>query len=94
MDPTAGPSFLVHGRADTVSCLAVLPDGTLASGSIDKTIRLWNINTECTHILRGHTGPVLDLAALADGTLVSGRETRQSGCGLRAASARLPTRTG
>ncbi len=29
------------GHTDRVFCLAVLPDGTLASGSYDRTIKLW-----------------------------------------------------
>lgn len=57
-------------------CLAVLPDGTLASGSQDRTIRIWNPRTGAhLRTLRGHssrTGSVGSLSVLPDGTLASG----------------------
>ena len=52
-------------------CLAVLPDGSLASGSFDKTVKLWKDGV-CTHTLEGHTDGVLCLAVLPDGSLASG----------------------
>ena len=33
----------LRGHTDDVSCLAVLPDGSLASGSWDETVNLWNV---------------------------------------------------
>ena len=32
----------LEGHTDQVLCLAVLPDGSLASGSRDGTVKLWN----------------------------------------------------
>jgi WD40 repeat protein len=34
-----------QGHSDLVNALCVLPDGRLASGSFDHTIRLWDVNT-------------------------------------------------
>ena len=53
--------------------LAVLPDGTLASGSWDNTIKIWNTTTgDIIRTLTGHSDWVRTLAVLPDGTLASG----------------------
>jgi WD40 repeat protein len=58
-----------------VSCLAVLNDCTLASGSFDKTIRIWDLNNGCSlNVLRGHSGIVMSLALLSNGSLASSSE--------------------
>ena len=57
-----------------MACLAVLPDGILASGSWDNTVRLWREGA-CVATLTGHTGVVWRLVVLPDGTLAS-----SSGC--------------
>ena len=51
-------------------------DQHLASGSLDQTIRLWDLQTgESLQVLRGHTGGVWSLAFSPDGqTLVSGSD--------------------
>ena len=48
------------GHEDGVNCSAFSKDGTLiVSGSDDKTIRVWNVDTgECILTLKGHTGIV------------------------------------
>ena len=60
----------LRGHTRCVDNLAVLPDGTLASGSWDKTVRLWR-DGACVGTLRGHTNKVTCLAVLPDGTLAS-----------------------
>jgi WD40 repeat protein len=51
----------------------MLPDGRLASGSRDNTIRLWDLNTHTeTACLKGHTSEVTALTVLPDGRLASG----------------------
>ena len=38
----------LEDHEDSVTCLAAFPDGKLASGSMDKTIRIWDMNTNET----------------------------------------------
>ena len=63
------------GHASSVSSVVFSPDGrTLASGSYDKTIRLWNVQTG-THLrtLIGHTDRIYSVVFSPDGrTLASG----------------------
>ena len=36
--------------------MAVLPDGKIVSGSLDRTIRIWDCDSgDCIKILEGHT---------------------------------------
>jgi WD40 repeat protein len=60
------------GSQDNVSCLAAGPggDGVFASGSWDKTVRVWR-NNECTQVLRGHELAVWAVLILDNGDIVS-----------------------
>lgn len=67
----------LKGHSLQVSALAFLPDGkTLASGSRDKTVRLWNVEQrQCTHTLK-QGEEVTSLATSPDGhTLAAGDGT-------------------
>jgi WD40 repeat protein len=60
-----------------VNALAVLPDGRLASGAFDRTIKLWDpASGQLQATLEGHSGSVNALAVLPGGRLASGAGDR------------------
>src|SRR5262249_10385513 len=64
----------LKGHAKLVLCVAFSPDSqALASGSLDETIRLWDVRTgKELATLQGHTGAVSSVAYSPDGqTLAS-----------------------
>jgi WD40 repeat protein len=64
---------LLSGHTNSVLSLAVLPDGSLASGSDDTKIKIWDTMKGIEiKTLNGHTSSVLSLAVLPDGSLASG----------------------
>lgn len=63
---------VLTGHTKAVSVLLLLPDGRLASGSADNTIRLWDLASGTSEVLIGHRGPVNTLIMLPDGRLASG----------------------
>ena len=75
--PLNWPS-LVHTfhHTNAVYCVAFSPDGTqIVSGSLDKTIRVWNVETGAAvgEPLMGHTNRISSVAFSPDGTqIVSG----------------------
>lgn len=50
----------LEGHSDSVNSVAFFPDGcTLASGSFDKTVKLWDVTTGTLHqTLEGHSSSV------------------------------------
>jgi WD40 repeat protein len=72
--------FTMEGHMDLITCVIVLPNGRLVSGSCDKTLRVWNVQTgkqsnpkgNCELILRGHTDRINSIASLSDNQIVSG----------------------
>jgi WD40 repeat protein len=63
-----------EGHQHLVAALCVLPDGRLASGSLDKTIRLWDLNTGAETASLEVDAPISCLTALSDAGLVAGDE--------------------
>ncbi|XP_055681627.1 protein Notchless [Lutzomyia longipalpis] len=61
------------GHAEAVVSLSFSPDGQhLASGSGDKTLRLWDLNTETPHYTcSGHMQPVLCIAWAPDSSKIA-----------------------
>ena len=67
------PSTIIEGHTDRVNSVALSPDGqTLASGSHDRTIRLWDVNTgSLLRTLTGHTHSVLSVAFSPDSNILA-----------------------
>lgn len=55
---------------DTVSCLAAGADGTIVSGSWDKSVRVWHKGA-CVTALAGHTLAVWAVCVLPNGDIIS-----------------------
>ncbi len=78
IEPLAVLERELLGHKDWVCSVAVSPDGKwAASGSHDKTVRIWNLeNGECQATLDGHTDEVNSVAITLDGMRVlSGSKT-------------------
>lgn len=75
--PASDTYFMTQSHSAKIWGPIVLPDGHLASASVDNTIQIWNAQTgECTRLLRGHTGDVNILRVMHDGSLVSASEDK------------------
>lgn len=66
-------SNILEGHTDSVYSIRYSPDGkTLASGSLDKTVRIWDIKSgECLHVLKGHSDAVHYVCYSPDGKTLS-----------------------
>ena len=73
LTPPGAELTRLEGHTGGVKSLVLLPDGRLASGSHDTTVRLWDlVHGAETSRLEGHTSDVTALAMLPDGRLASG----------------------
>lgn len=66
------------GHTSLVTSAKFLPDGNIISGSNDRMIRVWNINSgETISVLQAHTGSILSISLSSDGSrMVSGSEDK------------------
>lgn len=66
------PMDKLVGHTNTIFSLINLPNQQLASGSCDKTIKIWDIPTlKCVHTFIGHTGFIWSLTLLSNDKLIS-----------------------
>ena len=73
LTPPRQETARLEGHTVWTYALVLLPDGRLASGSWDMTIRLWDTASgQETARLEGHTDSIYALALLPDGRLASG----------------------
>lgn len=65
--------YILEGHEDEVNCIAFSPDGTmLASGSNDKTVKLWQVSDgTLLHTLGEHQKQVNCIAFSPDGTMLA-----------------------
>ncbi|KAN0036022.1 hypothetical protein ACTA71_005320 [Dictyostelium dimigraforme] len=65
--------FNCTGHKKNVKCVEFIGNGlTLASGSSDNTIKLWNTETgTCINTLTGHTSRIWDLSSSSNGNLLA-----------------------
>jgi WD40 repeat protein len=65
--------YTLTGHTNVVYVFANLPNGNLASGSRDNTVKIWNPNTgSLIYTLAGHTNAIFSLVVLPNGNLASG----------------------
>lgn len=70
---------VLKGHDGRIMALTMLSDGCLASGSVDRSVRVWRQSDhtssspgwECAAVLKGHLAAVTIVKALADGRLAS-----------------------
>src|SRR5579863_5330157 len=59
-----GKSYNFNGHTNVVTCIAVLSDGRIVSGSFDKTIKIWNLQTGLCDMTFEDTSWILCIAVI------------------------------
>ena len=68
--------YTVSNHTSVVSCLRILPDGTMASGSWDTTIQIWNLTSRSVLKTLSHSDLVYSIDVLSTSLLASGSYDR------------------
>jgi len=70
---------ILSGNKSSVFEVIQLIDGRIASSSLDKTIRIWNVLTGvCDAVLEGHLSSIEGLCQLGNGRLISSEHVEES----------------
>lgn len=72
IDTVSGAIRTLKGHSNKVQCITVFPDGRIASGSSDETVKVWDLKTGEHETYTGHNGTVWCVTVLSDGKLASG----------------------
>ncbi len=71
------PKIALKGHDDRVTCLVKLNEKQIATGSWDKTIKVWNLDDgSCAKTLEGHKNAVTCIVKLNEKQIASGRDDR------------------
>ncbi|NEO28240.1 MAG: PQQ-binding-like beta-propeller repeat protein, partial [Kamptonema sp. SIO4C4] len=71
--PDGGLIRTLVGHSSDVTAVAVTPEGLVISGSLDKTLKVWNIETgKELRTLIGHSSDVTAVAVTPEGQVISG----------------------
>jgi len=66
---------ILKGHSEVVAAVCAMPGGLMASGSLDKTVRIWNLSheegEECVRTLKGHSNYVSAVCSLGQSRLAS-----------------------
>jgi WD40 repeat protein len=64
----------ISGHNEAIQCLVVLPNGNIASGSTDTTIKIWCVkdNYKCLKVLTDHEDSIWSMIAFHDNNIASG----------------------
>jgi WD40 repeat protein len=65
-----GKSYVLPGHSDKITKIVTLPDGRIASSSLDKTIKIWNLQTGLCDVTLTETSRLSCLSVLPDGRIV------------------------
>ncbi len=73
---TKGWSKVLQGHTNSVMSVCRLNETTIVSGSLDRTLRVWDLTNDTSRVLRGHTASVRSVVKLNETTIVSGSRDR------------------
>ncbi|MDJ0581918.1 caspase family protein [Crocosphaera sp.] len=63
-----------EGHKESVTMVAITPEGNIVSGSQDQTVKVWSPQGKLLHTLEGHQGQVWTVAMTPEGNIVSGSQ--------------------
>jgi WD40 repeat protein len=67
LDRPTRPERVLEGHRGHINALAYAPDGRIATGGADRTVRVWSPRTGSQVLLRGHTDELTTVVFTSDG---------------------------